>query len=225
MTTRQTMAKRLNAKTLAGAVIFTTACFQSPAFAETKTYDVAAFTAVKASTGVRVNVTVGEEQSIVAEGPDEEMDRLDIRSEGGKLTIRRTKKKGWGWNWGDSGNFEVTISTPELNSIDISSGVSLDARGIDSARMVLDASSGASMDVSGKCGRLSADASSGSNIDADDLICQEVTADVSSGASIDVHATEKFTGDASSGGSITARGNPAETDSNESSGGSVRVRR
>ena len=193
------------------------------AVAETKTYDLAPFTGVKAATGVDVTITVGEVQSVRAVGPDGKMDRLEIAVDDGMLRIRRRNRKGWGWGWDDS-NFEVTISVPELNVIDASSGAEVRATGVESERVTLDASSGADIDVSGSCDIVSADASSGADIDARDLVCREAIADVSSGADIDIHATERFTGEASSGGGISVYGKPTNVNAGESSGGDIDMR-
>lgn len=206
------------------AVMLSPVMMNGAAQAETRSYDVEAFTAVKAATGVNVDIKVGPAQSISADGPDGEMDRLQIISKSGRLVVKRKSKKRWGWNWGDDSNFNVTITMPELNSIDVSSGASVDAEGVNSERVILDASSGADIDVGGTCGIVSADASSGADINARDLVCREASADVSSGASIDVHATERFDGDASSGGGISVHGKPTQVNSSESSGGGIRVR-
>lgn len=209
---------------LAGAALAYPVMMQGAARAETRSYDVEAFTAVKAATGVRVDIIVGPAQSISADGPDGEMDRLQIISKGGQLSIKRKNKKGLGWNWGDSTNFTVTITVPELTAIDVSSGANVDAQGVNSERVSLDASSGADIDVSGTCGSVSADASSGADIDARNLVCRTATADVSSGADIDVHASERFDGDASSGGGISVYGKPTQVNSSESSGGDIDLR-
>lgn len=219
-----TQNRTLKRAALIASVIVAAPAFSAAALAESRSYDVAEFSAVKASTGVKVNIVQGDTPSVNATGEDGKMDRLSVTTENGLLRIRVTKKKG-GWGWGGrTPSFTVDVVTPTLKSIDVSSGADVDAQNITADDFVLDSSSGASIDISGTCSRVSADASSGSDIDADNFVCQSAIADVSSGASIDIHATETFSGDASSGGSINVYGKPTDVTSDRSSGGSVRIR-
>lgn len=193
------------------------------AFAETRDYDVGDFSRIKVAQGIEANVRIGESISVSAQGPDGKMDKLDISVQGDELVIRRKRNRSWGWN-SDSSNFEVTITAISLSSIDVSSGADVSVTGLNEQSVSLDASSGASMDVAGVCESLSADASSGSRISADNLQCKQVSADVSSGAAIDVYASDRFTGDASSGGDIDVFGNPEQVLTDESSGGDIDLR-
>jgi len=192
------------------------------ASAETREYELSGFTGIKAATGVEVEVEVGPDFSIRADGPEDEIDRLEIDVKGDILSVRRKKKKGWGWNYG-SGKFTVMVTMPSIRSVDVSSGSSVDVIGVSGGEITLDASSGASIDIAGTCDRVVADASSGARIDADEMVCTDGTGDVSSGASINMHVTDRFTGDASSGGSIDVAGNPPKSSTSTSSGGSIDV--
>ncbi len=192
------------------------------AYAETRDYQLTGFTGIKAATDVQVEVNVGPDFSVRGEGPDDEMDRLEVDVKGDILSVRSKKKKGWGWNYG-SGKFTVMVTMPSIRSVDVSSGSSVDVSGVTGGVISLDASSGASIDIAGSCDRVVADASSGANIDAGEMVCTDGTGGASSGASIDLHVTDRFTGDASSGGSIAVEGNPKNVSTNTSSGGGIDV--
>lgn len=191
---------------------------------EEKSYSVETFSALKASRGVNVNISIGSEQSIKAIGPKGKMDRVEVFVKDDTLHVRRThRKRGWGWSV-NSGKFVVTIVSPTLEAIDVSSGADVFASKINSPTFTLDSSSGADIKVSGTCGSLTADASSGADIDARALECKTVIADASSGADIDVYASEGFIGEASSGSDINVLGSPPKVDKTTSSGGDIDVR-
>ncbi len=201
-----------------------TLAITAAANAETRDYDVASFNAIKAAQGMDVTVSIGDTQSINAEGPDGKMDRLSISVKDGTLIIKRAKKRGgWGWNR-DSTNFSINVVATSLSSIDTSSGARVDATGITAELFSIDTSSGSNVSASGSCTNLTVDASSGSRIDAENLTCKNAVADVSSGASIDLHASSTFSGDASSGGDIDVYGNPTTVNTDESSGGDIDLR-
>lgn len=192
----------------------------SPAYAETKSFDLTGFTRVSASAGVDVNVTVGGDYSVKADSTPEGLDRLKVELVGDELRIGRNHRN---FNWKRGSRVTVTVSTPALSGLEVSSGASLDASGVDAGDFSIDASSGGDLEVSGRCDALSVDVSSGGNIDAKALECRSASADASSGGNADIFASESVEGDASSGGNVDVYGKPKNVSKNTSSGGSVSV--
>lgn len=207
--------------TLFGSAVFAAAVMTAPALAETKTYAVADFTRVSASAGVSVDIAVGGDYAVAATSSADGLERLEIKVVAGELQIRRKSQSGWRWKRGDEVN--VTVAMPALEALDVSSGASVDATGVNAGPFAIDASSGASVDVAGRCDALTVDVSSGGSIDADALQCRTANASASSGGSADIFASESVNGDASSGGSIDVSGSPKTVNKDTSSGGSVDV--
>ncbi len=196
------------------------ALLATPAFAETQTFNLAGFTRVSAAAGTTVNVTVGGDYSVVAESTGKGLEKLRVEVVGDELQIGRKHKT---ISWGRSENVVVTVTMPALSGLDVSSGASLDATGVDAGAFALDASSGGSLEVTGRCDALTVDVSSGGDIDAEGLLCRTAIADASSGGNADIYASESITGDASSGGNIDVYGKPKNVSKDTSSGGSVSV--
>lgn len=192
------------------------------ASAETASFALNGFSKIKVSAGVQTTVSAGAPYAVRAEGSPEALQRLEIRIDGDTLVIGRKWRSGWNWGRQD-GHIVVSVSTPKLEALDVSSGASARATGIDSQGFAAQASSGASVTLAGACGGLNADASSGGSLSAEDLKCKSLTADASSGASIRAFASESVTADASSGGSIHIKGGPKTVTQETSSGGSVSV--
>jgi hypothetical protein len=84
------------------------------------------------------------------------------------------------------------------------------------------ASSAAEMTLKGKARNLEVDASSAGEIDAYELLSEVVDVEVSSAGSARVNAVKEITAHASSGGDIRYKGNPDRSNTNSSSGGSVK---
>ena len=84
------------------------------------------------------------------------------------------------------------------------------------------ASSAGDIELAGKAGFIDASASSAGGVDAYDLEAKRVRARASSGGGVKVFATEEIDARASSGGSIRYRGSPSRSQTDSSSGGSVR---
>ncbi|MFN0025029.1 MAG: GIN domain-containing protein [Parvularculaceae bacterium] len=192
----------------------------SPAFAETKTYQLTDFTRVSAATGVAVDVVVGGDYAVSATSSAEGLERLEITVANGELQVRR-RNKGLRWRRGDE--VSVAVRMPALDGVDVSSGASVDATGVDAGAFAIDVSSGGSLDVAGRCDALTVDVSSGGSVDADTLLCRSANASASSGGSADIFASESVNGDASSGGSVDVSGSPKSVAKDTSSGGSVDV--
>ncbi len=112
-----------------------------------------------------------------------------------------------------AGTGDVAINASSSGDVDLTSAAAASFR--------IDASSGASVRLSGNCSALTVSASSGAGVESEGLRCERATVSVSSGADVDAYATVSATGNASSGGSVSFAGKPAEQNIAESSGGSV----
>lgn len=216
----------------------------SPALGETRTYDVAAFTGIEASSGIDVLFTTGSAQSVVVKNDNGDFDEVKVAVKNGQLVLSRKQKNWFLGGWKKRQSYLVTVTAPALDSIDASSGADVSGSGLAGERVALSVSSGADITVeditaglvrlasssgsdlsaSGTCEKVVADSSSGSDIDARDLRCQSAEADASSGSDIAVFASQAFSAEASSGAAVDVYGNPAVSDINKSSGGSVSIK-
>lgn len=93
---------------------------------------------------------------------------------------------------------------------------------VDCDELEASASSAGEIEVEGKARTVEFDASSAGEVDAYDLTADNAYAEASSGASIKLSVSKSLEARASSGGSIRYRGNPERSNTNASSGGSVR---
>jgi hypothetical protein len=93
---------------------------------------------------------------------------------------------------------------------------------LDAGDVTVDVSSAADMILEGKARNLTVEATSAGVVDAYNLECETVDASAGSAGSLKINATKSLKADASSAGSIRYRGNPTNTDTNSSSGGSVK---
>lgn len=207
--------------------IFTAACAASmlavtAAHAEIRNYDFTGFTRVDASAGANVEITVGGDYAVRAEGDATALERLRVKLNGNKLEIGR-QNSGF-FSGGAKGKLTVYVTLPALEGVSSSSGADLSATGIDAGAFEVSVSSGADAALSGTCGSLKAEGSSGADLDAQDLKCTDAVAKVSSGADLTIYASQSLIADASSGGDITVYGGPKNTDIDKSSGGDVSIR-
>ncbi|GAM99370.1 hypothetical protein U91I_03019 [alpha proteobacterium U9-1i] len=187
----------------------------TPALADVRP-NLSGFTKVDASAGMDVTVTVGSGFRVEVTGPG--ADRVMTRVSGDTLHVEPTP----GMHWGRRPPSEIRVSMPTLTGLDASSGSDIHATGINGGDVTLETSSGADITAAGACRTLSAHASSGSDLDARGLRCESGSADVSSGADIILNVSGTLNVDASSGGGVTAIGDPRIGDISLSSGGSLR---
>ena len=112
------------------------------------------------------------------------------------------------------------IKTKAL-SLSASSAGTIDIE-IDVEELEAGASSAGDLHLSGKARSIELDASSAGQIDAYELISDVVDVETSSAGSAKVNAIKEIEAHASSGGSIRYKGNPERSNTNSSSGGSVK---
>lgn len=212
------------------------------ASAETRTYDVGAFTEIDISAGLDLTFEEGGAQSVTVENRNGDFSDIQVLVKGNTLVLKRAKNN---WGWGRKRErYGITVSAPVISGVEASSGSDVAGRGMSGNSIYVDVSSGADVtvtgveggtvsistssgsdaSVSGTCVTVQADSSSGSDLDARDLVCQNGEAEASSGSDLSIHVTVAVEADASSGADVDVYGGPTDVDSDKSSGGSVSIR-
>lgn len=115
---------------------------------------------------------------------------------------------------------EGTISASTLD-LSTSSAASIEIA-IEAGAVGVEASSAGDIVLEGKAKSLQLDVSSAGEVDAYNLECEVVNANASSAGSAKIFVSKELEARASSGGSIRYRGNPTRTNTDSSSGGSVK---
>lgn len=197
--------------------------------------NVGGFDGIKASRGINVYITQGDETKVLVRADENLLDVIETEVNGGVLTVRSTGIVR------DAESFKVFVTVPKTELIEASSGSNVYSEGeIKSDNLELSTSSGANMTLKLDVGDLSASSSSGANMSLDGIV-EDMEASVSSGANIKagdlkaknaemkassggniwISAHKGLKASASSGGNIFYSGEPSEMDINTSSGGNV----
>lgn len=230
------MLKPIFAASLAALLLSTTS-----ALAETRTLDVAPFTAVEITSGISAVVSIGATQSVKAEAPDAgDFDDFKYEVRGGVLHV-------W-YDWNvlklfdlSSANMTLTIVAPALDAIASTSGASVDATGIGGERLKvevtsgarasvanaaataydLQVTSGANLRIDGTCDTARVQVTSGAHVEARDLLCADVTAETTTGSSLTITVNGTIDAESTTGASMVVYGGPSVNHLESSTGGSI----
>jgi hypothetical protein len=201
-----------------------------------ETRNVGSFDEIKATRGMNVYISQGEEIKVRVEADENLLDAIETKVEQNTLVVSTSK------NIRSSTSKKVYVTVSEVNSIKSTAGSnvysenqikakSLDLTASAGSNMHLDvevrrlnvsASAGSNIKLEGRSEVFVAKASAGSNIKAEDLITGECEARASSGANIWIEVQNKLDGHASSGGNVFYSGNPQSINTENSSGGNVK---
>jgi len=204
---------------------------------EAQTRNLNSFTGVKVAEGIDVYLKKGDRESARVEVYGTSLNNVITEVSGSYLKVHMREE-----NRGHV-NVKVYVTYVKVDKLSASSAGSIFSEGtIDANSMEISSSSAANIEISlnatgeveissssagevevkGKANSLRAEASSAGEIDAYDLEAKKVDAQASSAGSIKVNVTSELDAHASSGGSIRYRGNPDMSNTNSSSGGSVK---
>jgi hypothetical protein len=194
------------------------------------------FTGVKAGEAIDVYLKKGDKESVMIEVTGARTSDVLTEVSGSYLKIHMKS--------GDyrNRNVKAYVTYVKLDRISASSASNIFSDGtISGGNMDISASSAASVEVSlladavevdvssagdvvleGKAKSLKVEVSSAGELDAYNLESEQVDINASSAGSAKVTATRQINANASSGGVIRYRGSPTRTNSNSSSGGSVK---
>ena len=203
----------------------------APAMAAEGTRTVPAFSAVDFNGIGRMNVTVGETQSLAIVGSKRTLEQVTTTVEDGTLQVKwvdRKEKHGWLWRFAmpdddDSDKITVNITIPKLHKISVAGAASVVAKGIESDTMDFSVSGAAKIRADGHADKLSLSISGAGSADLDHLVAKEANVSISGAGKADVNARERLRGDISGVGSIRYEGEPKVT-SSISGAGSIRAK-
>ena len=194
------------------------------------------FSGISVGGSFEVEVKIGPVAEVTIEADDNIMKYIETGVSGNILKIRTEDLH----NYSDV-HMKIYITTPGLTSIRASASAEVRVIGVlsgnnklsfhasssgsietevDAPQVETDASSGATINLSGKTKSYNAEASSGADIKTWDLLSENADVSVSSGASAKVHASLTLKASASSGAVVTYHG-AANVNKSVSSGGSV----
>ena len=205
---------------------------------QSETRDVGRFTGIKAGEAIDVYLKKGDKESVKVVVSKDELRNIITEVVGSSLRIHR-KESGF-FNSGTDARVYVTYVS--LDRIYASSAANVFSDGpVKAARLEIQASSAADIEISveadnvslhassagdiilqGTSKSLTAEASSSGDIDAYEVKVESARASASSGGGIKLSVSGELEAKASSGGSVRYRGNPARTNTHASSGGSVK---
>ncbi len=176
---------------------------------------VGSFTALSASNGVEVHVTVGPAPSVTVTAAESVLPHVTTRVDGDRLEVGLD---------GSRHRVTVEVTAPSLAEVGASSSAKVVAEGVAAQTFAVNVSSQATIEVSGTAETLALDASSQSTAKLGELRATTAHVNLSSQSSAEVQASSSVTGDVSSQAKLTVLGSPSQVDVSTSSGGSV-VRR
>lgn len=194
------------------------------------------FTAIKATEGLDVYLTQGENESIIVEADENLQELIITEVENGVLKIHTDK------NIGNASSKKVIVTFKDIASIISTSGSdvystntitveNLELKSTSGSDMKLNvkttslnckSTSGSDMRLSGSTTNLIAEATSGSDIKAADLKAESSQVKATSGADVTVNTSKKLTASANSGGDVKYYGNPESVEKNDSPSGSIK---
>ena len=193
------------------------------------------FNKIEVNHGIKLIITQSESNSITVNTDSNLQSVIKTSVENGTLIITADEA------FNSTNTTVVEVSLPEISSLKASGGSEIESTSkLISKDLVIESSSGSSIDLplevenliaksssgstlelNGKAINVDVSASSGSSMECEDLIANNVKAQSSSGSNIDVHPVLALVATASSGSSVNYVNMPKKLDNVTSSGGSV----
>ncbi|MBL7871300.1 MAG: DUF2807 domain-containing protein [Cyclobacteriaceae bacterium] len=223
------MKKFLSALTL--SLVFLTSFSQ-----ESEVRSVGSFSGIKAAEAIDVYLKKGDKESVKVEVTGTSISNVLTEVSGNYLKIHMRDGRY------RSKNVKVYVTYVNLTKIHASSAANVFSEGtIRATSLDISSSSAASVEISimsesasidvssagdvvleGSAKTIEVEVSSAGEVDAYKLDSERARASASSGGSARISVSKELNAQASSGGSIRYRGTPAKTNTNSSSGGSVK---
>ena len=183
--------------------------------AATQERTVGTFDAVRSSASIQVDITVGPAGSVQVRADDNLLSNLVTEVQGSTLSVS------WTGSVSQRSPAVVTVTMPELTSLEAESSSEITATGVSAASLMVAASSSARITASGTADGLDLGAASSAEVDLSGLVAQQATVDLSSSARATVHVVGPVSGGVASSATLVLVGQPASVNVATSSSGTV----
>ncbi len=164
----------------------------------TETLDLTGFTAIDIQDTFDVDVTVGDDFSVVIDTDDNLVERLDVDVDGDELQVRLDGGVSLG-----EGTLKATIVLPELVDIDVSGASTVSITGVSGATLEADVSGASELTMKGEVTELMVDVSGASELVSDLVDVSIAKVDLSGASDVRLASADTVTGDLSGASTLT----------------------
>jgi carbon monoxide dehydrogenase subunit G len=176
----------------------------------TENRDVSNFTALALAAPIRVDVTLGERETLVLEGEAEAVANLETRVENGKLRIStKPGLQSWGWtsNWHERARAKLTVR--KLDSVSISGSGDVHASEVRGESLKIAISGSGDVIVEGgKVGELAVSISGSGDVRTAKMEAQRATVSISGSGDATVWASQALEVRVAGSGDVRYYGDP-----------------
>jgi len=191
-------------------------CIQGQGLVTSETREVAAFSRIEATAGIRVVVRIGPAEAIEVSAQENLLPVIATDVRGDTLSIDASE------DFTTVEPVTITVVIPALDGLTLSGGSRAEIEGLDADSLELRIRGGAQVTAAGSVGSVALDADGGATANLEDLSARIATVSMEGGATATLTASDEVTGTAAGGSRLTVLG---EGDvSVEESGGSVVAR-
>ncbi|WP_294292934.1 head GIN domain-containing protein [uncultured Sphingomonas sp.] len=204
-----------------------------------RSFQVADFSKVELAGADDVDVRVGPAFSVRAEGPADQLDKLDIRRDGSTLLVGRKREKGWSISRGKGVKVYVTMPAIEGASLAGSGNMSIDtartktfeaslagsgnlrlAR-VDAEGIEVDLAGSGNVDAAGQVGKLDVNIAGSGNVQAARLKAAEAEISIAGSGNVAAEVSRSAKVSVMGSGDVTLTGG-ARCDSTKMGSGDIR---
>lgn len=193
---------------------------------ESKTFPVGSFDGVKSSGSANVVLIQGNTESVVAEGSDDRIEKLDIYVKNDILVIGQKNNKNWNGNWSSSGSLTIYVTFKDIQELSLSGSGKISCDGnVDFDDLEVNLSGSGRIQLEGDVDDFDVSISGSGSIDAFELEAETVDARVSGSGNIKVYVTKKLEARVTGSGKVVyeSDGN-LNIDTKTTGSGSIRKR-
>lgn len=163
------------------------------------------FDSIDLAGGMHLDIEVGGPTSVSVETDSNLQDLIQTRVKDGVLRIDHEG------SISPSKTIQVTISTPALKSIEVSGGVRVDVRGVDSESFLIDCAGSIGGVVQGRATKCTVDGAGSLSLDLTQLAVQDMQLDVAGSCDLKVAVEKSLDVDVSGSCSVGYIGDPRLT--------------
>ncbi|MEO5691534.1 MAG: head GIN domain-containing protein [Usitatibacter sp.] len=194
--------------------------FALPAAAASQSRDVSGFSGITLSAPIRVDLVLGDRESVVLEGDDKAIAAIETSVENGALHIRMKRdSKVFSWNVNGAEKVRVKITAKKVSALNINGSGDINARELRADALAIGIAGSGDISIGGgKVGDLALQISGSGDLGAGRLEVRRAVVSITGSGDATVWARESLTVSVAGSGDVGYYGDPSLTRSVAGSG-------
>lgn len=173
--------------TALSAALYASSVSKTVAEEVTQTSDLKDFTKIELNTSADLNISIGDDFSIILTGDDERMEKLVLEISGRTLEIKEEDERRRWTNWDKDQKMQIDVTMPDIEAMKINGSGDAIITGVDNEELELKVNGSGDLDVEGRSQQMDIGINGSGDIRMDQVAGKDVEVSINGSGDVEIN--------------------------------------